>query len=53
MSFVSSLFGGGGSSQRMQNDPRYTGDRGKAIDPSFVARVRAGYRALSKNGAGR
>ena len=38
--------------KKMQNDPRYTGDKGR-IDPSFVARVRAGYRALSKNGAGR
>jgi hypothetical protein len=36
----------------MQNDPRYTGERGKPIEPSFVARVRAGYRALSKNGGG-
>ena len=34
----------------MQNDPRYTGERGKAIEPAFVARVRAGYRALAKNG---
>ena len=38
--------------KKMQNDPRYTGDKGR-IDPSFVARVRAGYRALNKNGAGR
>jgi hypothetical protein len=37
----------------MQNDPKYTGERGKDIDPSFVNRVRAGYRALSKNGSGR
>ena len=39
--------------RKMQGDPRYTGERGKAIDPSFVARVRAGYRALAKNGSGR
>ena len=37
----------------MQADPRYTGDRGKPIDQAFVNRVRAGFRALSKNGAGR
>jgi hypothetical protein len=39
--------------REMQRDPRYTGERGKDIDPSFVARVRAGYRALAKNGGGR
>ena len=39
--------------KKMQSDPRYTGERGKEIDPSFVARVRAGYRALAKNGGGR
>jgi len=38
--------------RKMQADPRYTGDKGR-IDPSFVARVRAGYRALNKNGSGR
>jgi hypothetical protein len=38
--------------RKMQADPRYTGERGR-IDPSYVARVRAGYRALSKNGSGR
>jgi hypothetical protein len=37
----------------MQSDPKYTGEKGTRIDPSFVARVRAGYRALSKNGSGR
>jgi hypothetical protein len=37
---------------QMQSDPRYTGEKGR-IDPGFVARVRAGYRALNKNGAGR
>lgn len=39
--------------RKMQGDPRYTGERGKTIDPSYVARVRAGYRALAKNGSGR
>ena len=39
--------------RKMQSDPRYTGERGKEIDSSFVARVRAGYRALAKNGSGR
>lgn len=39
--------------KKMQNDPRYTGERGKSIEPAFVARVRAGYRALAKNGSGR
>jgi len=39
--------------REMQRDPRYTGERGRAIDPAFVARVRAGYRALAKNGQGR
>jgi len=39
--------------KKMQSDPRYTGERGKEIDASFVARVRAGYRALAKNGQGR
>ena len=34
----------------MQNDPRYTGERGKPIEQAFVNRVRAGYRALAKNG---
>jgi hypothetical protein len=38
--------------KKMQGDPRYTGEKGR-VDPSFVARVRAGYRALSKNGTGR
>ena len=38
--------------RQMQNDPRYTGERGKPIEPAFVARVRAGYRALAKNGGG-
>jgi hypothetical protein len=39
--------------REMQNDPRYTGEKGKQIEPAFVNRVRAGYRALAKNGAGR
>lgn len=39
--------------RKMQGDPRYTGERGREIDPSYVARVRAGYRALAKNGGGR
>jgi hypothetical protein len=39
--------------REMQRDPRYTGERGKEIEPAFVARVRAGYRALAKNGQGR
>jgi hypothetical protein len=38
--------------RKMQADPRYTGEKGR-IDSSYVARVRAGYRALSKNGSGR
>ena len=38
--------------RKMQSDPRYTGEKGR-IDPVFVNRVRAGYRALSKNGSGR
>lgn len=36
--------------REMQNDPRYTGERGKPIEQGFVNRVRAGYRALAKNG---
>jgi hypothetical protein len=36
--------------REMQNDSRYTGERGKPIEQAFVNRVRAGYRALAKNG---
>src|SRR5262245_22555982 len=38
--------------REMQRDPRYTGERNTRIDQSFVNRVRAGYRALAKNGSG-